>query len=155
MEAEIVLDEVNKAIIQELQGNLPVVKRPFAALADNVGVTEDELFTRIRKLMDDGIIRKFGLRIDSKKVGFASTLVAMKVPPEKLDAVAGKLNDIESITHNYARDHEYNLWFTVIEKDNEALKDTLKRISEEIEYNEMLNLPVLRKFKINVRFQVR
>ncbi|MFQ5816041.1 MAG: Lrp/AsnC family transcriptional regulator, partial [Candidatus Hydrothermarchaeaceae archaeon] len=73
----------------------------------------------------------------------------------KLDAVAEKLNVIESVTHNYARDHEYNLWFTVIERDEDALKETLQRISEEVEYEDMLNLPVLQKFKINVRFNVR
>jgi DNA-binding Lrp family transcriptional regulator len=155
MEAGLQLDEVDRSILRELQGNLPVVKTPFAALAARVKITEDELFRRIERLIDSGIIRKFGLRIDSRKVGFASTLVAMKVSPEKLDEVADMLNSIESVTHNYARDHEYNLWFTVIERDEESLKDTLKEISEMVEFEEMLNLPVLRKFKINVRFPVR
>jgi len=155
MKGDVVLDEIDKGILRELQGNLPVVARPYAALAENVGVSEDEVFTRIKRLMEEGLIRKFGLRIDSKKVGFASTLVAMKVAPEKLDSVAEKLSAIESVTHNYARDHEYNLWFTVIEKNKESLKDMLQRIEEEMDCEEMLDLPVTRKFKINVKFQVR
>ncbi len=155
MQTGLVLDEKDKAILRKLQGNLPVVKEPYAALAVDIGITENEFFTRIKGLMDEGLIRKFGLRIDSKKLGFASTLVAMRVAPEKLDTVAKKLSDIESVTHNYARDHNYNLWFTVIEKDERTLQDTLDRISRDMEHEEMLNLPVLRKFKINVRFNVR
>ncbi len=149
------LDEIDKAILRELQGNLPVVSRPYAALARKVGISERELFKRAEKMTNSGIIRKFGLRIDSRKVGFASTLVAMKVPPEKIDEAAERLNDFESVTHNYAREHEYNLWFTVIEKDEEALKRTLDKIAREVEHEDMLNLPVLKKFKIDVRFDVR
>lgn len=149
------LDDIDRAILRELQGNLPVVSRPYAALAQKVAISEKELFKRVERMMSSGIIRKFGLRIDSRKVGFASTLVAMKVPPEKIDEAAERLNEFESVTHNYAREHEYNLWFTVIEKDEEALRDTLNRIAMEVEHEEMLDLPVLRKFKIDVRFDVR
>ncbi|MEE8168807.1 MAG: AsnC family transcriptional regulator [Candidatus Hydrothermarchaeales archaeon] len=149
------LDNKDKAILRELQGNLPIVKRPFAAIAESVGMSEEELFTRIRNLIDIGIIRKFGLRIDSRKAGFASTLVAMKVPWEKMDEIAARLNRYESVTHNYAREHEYNLWFTVIERNEDALKKSLDRIASEVEYEDMLNLPILRRFKIDVRFNVR
>mgnify|MGYP005856804703 CR=1 FL=1 len=79
----------------------------------------------------------------------------MKVAEDKIDAVAEQLNSYESVTHNYAREHEYNLWFTVIDKDEKALNKTLERIGREVEHEEMLNLPVLRKFKINVKFDIR
>lgn len=149
------LDEVDKKILRELQGNLPIVERPFLEAAEKVGIAEEEFFSRLKKLIEAGIIRKFGLRIDSKKVGFASTLVAMKVAKDRIDAVAEQLNSYESITHNYARDHEYNLWFTVIDKDEKALNETLERIKREVEHEEMLNLPVVRKFKIDVKFDIR
>jgi DNA-binding Lrp family transcriptional regulator len=149
------LDEIDKKILREMQGNLPVVKRPFLEAAKKIGICEEEFFSRVKKLIEAGIIRKFGLRIDSKKVGFASTLVAMKVPKEKLEEIAEKLNSYESITHNYARDHEYNLWFTVIERDKRVLNETLKRIAREVEHEEILNLPVLRKFKIDVKFKIK
>ncbi|MBI5253356.1 MAG: AsnC family transcriptional regulator, partial [Euryarchaeota archaeon] len=73
------LDEIDKKILREMQGNLPIVKRPFLEAAKKVGITEENFFSRVKKLIEKGIIRKFGLRIDSRKVGFASTLVAMKV----------------------------------------------------------------------------
>ncbi|MDI6654436.1 MAG: AsnC family transcriptional regulator [Candidatus Hydrothermarchaeota archaeon] len=149
------LDEIDKKILREMQGNLPIVKRPFLEAAKKIGICEEEFFSRVKKLIEAGIIRKFGLRIDSKKAGFASTLVAMKVPKEKLEEIAEQLNSYESITHNYARDHEYNLWFTVIERDEEALKKTLERIGREVEHEEMLNLPVLRRFKIDVKFEIK
>ncbi len=146
---------MDKAILRGLQGNLPIVERPFQGVARKANITEEELFTRIRRLIDAGVIRKFGLRIDSKKVGYASTLVAMKVAREKRDEIAAKLNTYANITHNYAREHEYNLWFTIIAKSKEELEHTLVRIQHEVEYEDMLNLPVLRKFKINVKFNIK
>lgn len=149
------IDAVDKGILRELQDNLPIVERPFASIAEKLCITEEELFSRIRRLIEQGIIRKFGLRIDSKKVGYASTLVALKVPLEKRGEIAEKLNGYANVTHNYAREHEYNLWFTIIARDEEELEKTLNKISSEVEHEDMRNLPVLRKFKINVKFNIK
>jgi DNA-binding Lrp family transcriptional regulator len=149
------MDAVDKQIIRVLQGDLPIVERPFAKIAHRIGIQEEELLRRIGNLIREGIIRKFGLRIDSRKVGYASTLVAMRVSREKLDDAAGKLNSIPTVTHNYARDHEYNLWFTIIAKDKEELQKTLEKIKKEVEHEDMINLPTHRKFKIKVKFNVR
>jgi DNA-binding Lrp family transcriptional regulator len=149
------MDAVDKAILRELQGDLPIVKRPFQEIASRIGITEAELLSRVNNLIHEGIIRKFGLRIDSRKVGYASTLVAMKVPPERLDEAAARLNRNPNVTHNYAREHEYNLWFTIIARNREELQKTLEEIGREVEHEDMINLPTRRKFKINVKFQVR
>ncbi len=149
------LDDVDKKILRELQGNLPVVKQPLLEVAERIGIGEDEFFDRVKHLTGVGIIRKFGLRVDSKKVGFKSTLMAMKLAPEKLDETAAKLSGYDFVTHNYARDHEYNLWFTIIEKDETALKEAIEKIKREVEFDDLLDLPVLRKFKINVRFDIK
>jgi DNA-binding Lrp family transcriptional regulator len=149
------MDAVDKGILRELQGDLPIVARPFAGIAARLNITEEELLSRIKGLIQQGIIRKFGLRIDSEKVGYASTLVALKVPRDKLDEIAAKLNSYPNVTHNYAREHEYNLWFTIIARNEEELRKTLDRISSEVEHEDMLNLPKLRKFKIKVKFDIR
>lgn len=149
------LDDVDKKILRELQGDLPVVKRPFLEVADRAGISESEFFERVERLTKEGIIRKFGLRIDSRKVGFKSTLVAMKVAGEMLEETAARLSEYEFVTHNYARDHEYNLWFTIIEKDENALREAIEKIKKEVEFDDLLDLPVLRKFKINVRFDIK
>ncbi len=149
------LDDIDRKILVELQGNLPVVKRPFKEVAERATISEDEFFTRVERLVEGGIIRKFGLRIDSEKVGFKSTLIAMKVVPERLEETANRLSGYGFVTHNYARDHEYNLWFTVIERDESALKAAIERIEREVEYEDMLDLPVQKKFKIDVRFKIK
>ena len=149
------LDDIDKKILRELQGNLPVVRQPFLEVADRVGISESEFFERVERLIKEGIIRKFGLRIDSRKVGFKSTLVAMRVAGEMLEETAAKLSEYEFVTHNYARDHEYNLWFTIIERDEDALKASIEKIKKEVEFDDLLDLPVLRKFKINVRFDIK
>jgi DNA-binding Lrp family transcriptional regulator len=148
------LDEIDKKILRELQGNLPIIKKPFASVAEKAGISEEEFFSRARRLIDEGIIRKFGLRIDSKRVGFASTLIAMKVAENKVDEIGEQLSSYESVTHCYARDHEYNLWFTIIEKSKEKLKEAIDRIKQEVEHEDMLNLPVIKRFKINVKFDI-
>ncbi|MEE8403622.1 MAG: AsnC family transcriptional regulator [Candidatus Hydrothermarchaeaceae archaeon] len=149
------LDDIDKKILVELQGDLPVVKRPFEAIAESVAISEDEFFERVKRLTEAGIIRKFGLRIDSQKVGFKSTLIAMKVAPERLEDTANRLSGYDFVTHNYARDHEYNLWFTIIERDADALRDAIEQIRREVECEDMLDLPVKRKFKIDVRFKIK
>lgn len=148
------LDEIDKEILRELQGNLPVVKRPFAEISKKVGIREEEFFSRVRRLIDKDIIRKFGLRIDSKKVGYASTLIAMKVPEDKIDEIGEQVSNYDFVTHNYARDHEYNLWFTIIERDKESLKRAIEGIEKEVEHEDMLNLPIVRRFKIDVKFDI-
>jgi DNA-binding Lrp family transcriptional regulator len=149
------LDDTDKTILRELQGNLPVVRQPFLEVAERAGISESEFFERAARLTEEGIVRKFGLRIDSKKVGFKSTLMAMKVAGEKLEETAAKLSEYEFVTHNYARDHEYNLWFTIIERDEGALKAAIEKIKREVEFDDLLDLPVRRKFKINVRFDIK
>lgn len=149
------LEDIDREILKVLQGNLPVVKRPFEEISKKAKISEDEFFERVKRLTKEGIIRKFGLRIDSKKVGFKSTLVAMKVAPEKLEGAAGRISEYDFVTHNYARGHEYNLWFTIIEKDEDALKSAIEKVRKEIDCEEMLSLPIKRKFKINVRFDIK
>lgn len=149
------LDHIDKAILRELQGNLLVVNRPFEAVARKIGISEADFFSRVQRLIEEDVIRKFGLRIDSKKVGYASTLVAMKVEHSRIDEVAEKLNAYEEVTHNYAREHEYNLWFTLIAESEARLNELFKEIELKLKPLDMLNLPVLRKFKINVKFEIR
>lgn len=149
------LDETDKEILRRLQENLPVIERPFLEISNNIGITENEFFSRVKRLIDSGIIRKLGLRIDSQKVGFASTLIALKVPKDMEDEVGEQLSKYDFVTHNYARDHYYNIWFTIIEKNKEALEKAIQRIREEVKFDDMLDLPIKKRFKIDVRFKIR
>ena len=127
-------------------------------LSDKIGVSADEVYERVEKLVDAGVIRKIGPVLETDRVGLsARTLVLMKVPDERVDEVGEIVSGFDSVTHNYLREHEYNLWFTLITSSQELLKSSLDEILEAtgIPESDALDLPVTRKHKIKVRYQFR
>ncbi len=121
-------DPVDRAIVDALQGEFPLVERPFAAAADRLGLGEDELISRIHRLLDDGTLTRFGPLFDAGRLGGAYTLAAMAVPPAALDRVAGIVNAFPEVAHNYARDHELNLWFVIATPTPEGVDAAVARI---------------------------
>lgn len=135
------------------QQGLPLVPRPFEAVAQELGVTEEEVINRLEELEDEGIIREFSAFLDPKKLGYQSTLACMKVPEEKINDVAQLLAEMPEITHNYLRDHEYNMWFTVIAPSAEQVEKILNLISAQTGCAPVHNLPAQSMFKIRVAFK--
>lgn len=151
------LDEIDRKIVQILQDDFPMVERPWKEVGDKLNITEDDAINRLKRLNELGITRKIGSIIDASKVGLtAATLVAMKVPKNKVANVACTINEYGSISHNYEREHEYNVWFTITASSNEGLTNILEEIMQKtgIPPNDVLNLPTKQRFKINVRFQL-
>ncbi|MDI6703718.1 MAG: AsnC family transcriptional regulator [bacterium] len=144
------MDEIDKRILIETQINFPLCKRPFKVLADRFGITEEEVLCKIRRLKRKGFIRRISPSFDSRRLGFVSTLIAMKVPKEKIEDVANIVNRYDGVTHNYERQYEYNLWFTLISESNERLEEIINGIKEKTGIDQILNLPSLRVFKIDV-----
>src|SRR5208337_4786265 len=97
------MDTVDKQILNIIQKNFPVIEEPFKAVAVKVGLSEDEALKRIKFLKDEGIIRRIGAVFDSKKMGYASTLCAAKVPKEKMKKFVAVVNSYAGVTHNYRR----------------------------------------------------
>lgn len=144
---------VDKQILNRLQKGLPVVARPFQALAEEMGVEEGRMLERIRHLMSEGVIRRLGGVFNSQRLGFQSTLVALKAPLERVEELAGVINAYPEVTHHYLRDHEeYTLWFTLIAPSKEQIQEILDKISTQTGLREMHNLPARRLFKIRVDF---
>jgi len=110
------LNTTDRAILNIIQTGFPLVSRPYAAVAVEVGLSEAEVLSRVAALQDAGIIRRIGGIFASDKLGFSSTLVALKVAAEKLEAVALAISAYPGVTHNYERAHEFNLWFTLVAK---------------------------------------
>jgi DNA-binding Lrp family transcriptional regulator len=148
------MDRLDRAIINEIQSDFPISSRPFLELANRLGATEEDVLSRIRLLKERGIIRRIGGNFQSRKLNFTSTLCAAKVPEEKLDAFVETVNRYSGVTHNYLRDHEYNVWFTFIAPDMKSIDLALKEISETTGVADILNLPAVRMFKIKVDFEV-
>ncbi len=148
-----VLDAADRKILGLIQSGFPLVSRPYAAIGAAAGVGEEEALARVRAMRGRGLIRRIGANFQSGKLGFHSTLCAAKAPPEKLDAFIGQVNAQPGVTHNYLRDHAYNVWFTCIGPSRADVEKTLADITAATGVP-VLNLPAKRMYKIRVDFQM-
>ncbi len=146
------LDAIDAQLIDRLQHHFPLVREPYKAIAEILGCTEDEILLRTRQLVADGVIRDIGPVFNLRALGFASTLVAFKVPSDLIDHSSTVINRYAGVSHNYEREGYFNLWFTLTAPTAEALASTLDEIIRFVRPEEVLNLPVLRTLKIKTRF---
>jgi len=149
-----VLDDFDKLIINHIQSDFPITKRPYIAIAEKIGLSEDEVIERILRLKKEGIIRRIGGNFVPGKLGFVSTLCAARVPENKIKSFVEKVNSFAGVTHNYKRANKYNIWFTFIASDFEKIRDNLEEIKKETGVIEILNLPASQVFKIKAEFSV-
>jgi DNA-binding Lrp family transcriptional regulator len=148
------LDSTDSSILNRIQSDFPITSRPFMAVAEELGVTEQEVLERIRRLKKRGIIRRIGGNFVPGKLGFVSTLCAARVPADKIEQFAEVVNRYPGVTHNYQRDNEYNVWFTFISPSMEEIEANLKQIAEDTGVSDILNLPATKVFKIKAQFDV-
>jgi DNA-binding Lrp family transcriptional regulator len=147
------LDDADRRILDEVQRDFPLESRPFAALAERIGSTEGEVLDRIRRLTRDGIIREVGPVFDLKRLGHTSTLCAAQAAPDCIENVAGFINAFPEVTHNYLRDHAFNIWFTLIAASPDRIDAILERIRIVPGVLNVMSLPAQRTFKIDVFFR--
>jgi siroheme decarboxylase len=146
------LDDLDRAILNEIQSHFPLVPRPYEEMGRRVGATEAEVLARVKNLHEAGIIRRIGANFTSRKLGYTSTLCAARVAPESLERFAAVVNRYPGVTHNYLRKHRYNVWFTLIAESQERLAKILEEIREASGAEEILSLPAKEVFKIKVDF---
>lgn len=146
------MDAMDRLILNEIQRNFPITRRPFLALARRLKTSEKDVFERIRRMKEIGVIRRIGASFSSHAVGWASTLCAARVPRSKINAFVSIVNTYPGVTHNYERDGEYNIWFTLIAPSRKRIKRILKEISQKTGVREILDLPALKMIKIAVDF---
>jgi putative heme d1 biosynthesis radical SAM protein NirJ2 len=139
-------------LIIRLQSGLPLVPRPFKALAEELGTTQGSVLRAMRWLTGKGIVRRLGATFDSQSLGYTSTLCAVRVPPERLEEVAAIINAYPGVTHNYLREHDYNLWFTLIAGSAERLASLIREIGQRTGIQDIISLPAVKTFKIAVTF---
>lgn len=148
------LDNLDRQLLNLIQSKLPLTPEPYKELARALGSTEEEVIRRLKKFIEAGIIRRLGAIFDSRRVGYTGTLCALKVPPEKVAEVAEIVNSFPGVTHNYLRDHPYNMWFTILAESPEELNSTIEKIKQLTGIEDLLNLPAERVFKIRVNFDL-
>lgn len=153
--AEASLDRLDRELLSALQTDFPLVERPFAALGQGLGLTENQVLERVGQFKRSGLIREISAIFDSQRLGYRSLLVALEVTPERLVSVGHVVSEQPGVSHNYARDHRYNLWFTLTVPPEEALEGRARAIQRAAGASHLLLLPVVRRFKIGVSFDLR
>src|SRR3989339_1175978 len=124
------IDNTNKTLLNNIQMNFPIDSRPFHIIAQKLDLTEAEVIRRIRQMKDDLLIRRIGGNFSPDKLGYYSTLCTAKVPEEKIGLFTKTVNSYSGVTHNYQRNHEFNIWFTFIASSVAMIEKSLKDISE-------------------------
>lgn len=148
------LTQFDKELLNLLQTKLPIETRPFAVVAKALNVDEATVIERLAWLKNNGYIRRFGAFFDSGCLGFTSTLAAAKVRPEHMAEVAQAVNAYSGVTHNYERDGEYNLWFTLLTPDQKKQERILAAIGNLPGVQSLISLPAIEKYKVSVEFSL-
>ena len=140
-------------LLFEMQNAFPMIERPFKAVAEKLKCTEEEVLTLVQKLKDEKIIRQTSAIFDTKRLGYKSSLVAFKVSEDKIDQAAKIINAHPGVSHNYLRNHDYNIWFTmaVSPESKFGLEKTIEILKERTGAEDGIVLPTLKMFKISVK----
>jgi DNA-binding Lrp family transcriptional regulator len=154
--AAIPLDELDKRLLNLMQGSFPIAPHPYARVAELAGVSEQEAMARVRHLLDQRIVRQVTPIFDTRALGYSSMLVAAKVDPEHPHRAAQVINAHPGVSHNYLRNHEFNLWFTIAtEPDSKlGLDGTLEVLAREAGAASVRQLPTLKLFKIRMDLEM-
>lgn len=144
---------LERRLLDGYQDDLPLVSRPFAQIAAELGVTEDQVLASLDRLQQAGVVSRVGPVLRPHRVG-VSTLAAMAVPPARLEAVAELVSALPEVNHNYAREHPFNLWFVVTASDREHLRTVLDAIAEGTGL-EVMELPMVEAYFIDLGFKLQ
>ncbi|MFM8305209.1 MAG: AsnC family transcriptional regulator [Actinomycetota bacterium] len=148
------LDDLDRALLNALQWDFPVEARPYAALADRLGTTEDEVCARVAQVKELGVLRQLSAIFDTRALGYGSSLVAAKVDPDHIDAAAAVINEHPGVSHNYKRNHAYNLWYTLAVPPGASLDEHLDVLHRESGALVTRMLPTLQLYKIGVKLDM-
>lgn len=148
------LDDADQTLLNLVQEDFPVCHAPFAEIADRVGSTEGEVIDRVTRLREARVIRQVSAIFDTRSLGYSSTLVAMRFPAEELERGAAIINEHPGVSHNYRRNHEFNLWFTLATPPGADIDATLQRLHELSGAIVTRKLQTLKLFKIGVKLDM-
>ena len=154
--AAVPLDDLDRKLLNLMQGSFPIVARPYRQVAELGNVAEAEAMSRVQRLLEKRIIRQVTPIFDTRALGYSSMLVAAKVDPEHPHRAAEMINAHPGVSHNYLRNHEFNLWFTIAtEPDSRlGLEGTLEVLAREAGAESVRQLPTLKLFKIRMDLEM-
>lgn len=147
------MNTFDQQLLDDFQRDFPLVSRPFAAIGERVGMSEQEVIDAYIRFAEERTISRIGAIIKPNAVG-ASTLAAMAVPLERLDEVAGLVSSYDEVNHNYAREHAFNVWFVVAAADAVRVHAVLAEITAKTGLA-VMNLPILEDFHLDLGFKLQ
>ncbi|MPZ23274.1 MAG: AsnC family transcriptional regulator [Dehalococcoidia bacterium] len=150
----VALDDLDRRLLNEVQSDFPLVQRPFAALAERLETNEDDVLARLREARRSGVIRHLSAIFDVYRIGYRSTLVAMHIDPHRLDEAAAVISAHPGVSHNYGRDHHFNLWFVLAIRHDSDLEAIIHDLALRAGARRTINLPALKLYKIDVEFDM-
>ncbi|MBI2304167.1 MAG: Lrp/AsnC family transcriptional regulator [Chloroflexi bacterium] len=146
------LDNGDRILLNHIQKGFPVTSRPFQEVGGWLNMTEEEVLERLRRLSQEGYLSRFGPVLNPRRLGGNSTLAAMMVPQERLEVAIAAVNGHPQVSHNYLREHPFNLWFVVSAESEAVIQGVLAEIEEETGLA-VINLPMEEEYFVEVNFQ--
>lgn len=147
------MDELDRAIVNALQGDFPICDHPFAEVAVRLGIEEQELISRIETLLQNGVLSRFGPMYHAERMGGRLSLVAMKIPEPEFERVTEIINALPEVAHNYARDHVLNMWFVLATETADEHQAALKKIELDTGYP-VYDMPKIKEYFVGLRLTV-
>ena len=148
------LDDLDRELLNAVQWDFPLEARPFAVLAERLGVDEPTVRARVAKVKESGVLRQLSAIFDTRALGYSSALVAAKVDPDHIDEAAAVISEHPGVSHNYKRNHDYNLWYTVAVPPGESLQEHIDVLHRESGSRVTRTLPTIKLYKIGVKLDM-
>ncbi len=150
----LILDLIDKKLLNIIQKEFPLSSKPYKDVGEILGISEKEVIDRVKNLKEEKMIRRIGGIFNPKALGYRSTLVALEVESDRLEEVASRISVYPEVTHNYQRNHRYNLWFTIIAENEDRMKEIIDSAQKLTGVKGYMNLPSIRLFKIATYFSL-
>jgi DNA-binding Lrp family transcriptional regulator len=146
------MDNIDRHIINHLQGNFPISDHPYQLMADQLDLTEDALLQRLQQLLDNQVLTRFGPMYDIQKLGGSFSLCALRVPHKRFQHVTALVNSFPEVAHNYERDHEFNMWYVLATESLAQIDETNQAIAEKTGLK-VYNMPKIQEFFVGLHFK--
>jgi siroheme decarboxylase len=148
------LEELDRELLNAVQWNFPLDPRPYAALGERLGLREPEVRDRVARVKEQGVLRQLSAIFDTRALGYGSSLVAAKIDPERVDEAAEVISAHPGVSHNYKRNHDFNLWYTIAVPPGESLEEHVDVLHRESGARVTRRLPTLKLYKIGVKLDM-
>ena len=146
------MDDIDKKIINHLQNGFPVCESPYLVISEELGLTETVLIERLKLLLETGLLSRFGPLYHAEKMGGELTLAAVKVPQDRFEQVAETINALPEVAHNYARNHELNMWFVIATDQSNKITKVIQDIEQKTGLS-VYNVPKIKEYFVGLKLE--